>query len=111
MTRSGSCIRATRGSGNIYVDLGLEHADLEMARAELAARVVTLVERGGLTTGAAAKLLGVSRSEVSALVRGQLHNFSIDRLFHCLTALGCDVAICVSRSRRRSFDSIRVIAT
>lgn len=111
MTRPGSCIRATRGSGNVFVDLGLPDAGLELARAELAARVVMLVERRGLTTATAAKLLGVSRPEVSALFRGQLRNFSIDRLFHCLTALGCDVGIRVSKSRRRSCGSIRVIVT
>jgi len=111
MTRSDSGIRARRGSGNIFVDLGLDDADLELARAALATRVVTLVERRGLTTGAAATLLGVSQSEVAALFRGQLHKFSIDRLLPCLTALGCDVAICVSSSRRRSRGSIRVIAT
>ena len=63
------------GSGNVYADLGFADPEEELVRAELAHRIATMIEDRGLTTEAAAKLVGINHSEVSALVRGSLEGF------------------------------------
>ena len=98
--RAASRIPVRRGSGNVFEDLGLEDATALQAKAELVARIRSIIEARGLTQTQAADLLGVSQPKVSALMRGQLDGFSSDRLFRFLNALGRDVEIVVREHRR-----------
>jgi predicted XRE-type DNA-binding protein len=103
--------RVRRGSGNVFADLGVPNAEQYLAKAELAAKILGIVERRGLTQVAAGKLLGISQPKVSALLNGRLDGFSSDRLFRFLNTLGCDVRISVSRPRRATRGRIRVLAS
>ncbi|MBF0459950.1 MAG: XRE family transcriptional regulator [Magnetococcales bacterium] len=87
-------------SGNVFADLGLPNPDEHLAKAQLASRISDLIDEQGLTQSAAAKLLGVDQPKVSALMRGRLAGFSLDRLFGFLNALHCDVQIVVKRKPR-----------
>ena len=53
----------------------------------------------GLTQTAAAAVLGVDQPKVSALLRGRLSGFTIDRLIRYAAALGQDVEIVVRPKR------------
>ena len=93
-------------SGNVFADLGVPNAEEALAKAELAHKITVLVRREGLTQGQTAKLLGVDQPKVSALMRGQLAGFSLERLMRFLLLLGQDIKITVqacppSRSRAR----------
>jgi predicted XRE-type DNA-binding protein len=88
-------VRIERGSGNVFADLGFSNADLALAKAELVQRIRELIEERKLTQTKAAKLLGLDQPKVSALVRGRVEGYSIDRLFRFLTALGQRVEITV----------------
>lgn len=90
-----------KSSGNVFADLEVPEAGSALAKAELAARVCTIISRKKLTQAQAAKLLGVDQPKISALMRGHLSGFSLDRLFRFLNALGRDVEIVV-RPKRRS---------
>ena len=95
--------RVTRGSGNVFQDLGLPDSAELAAKADLARVVRQLVEARGLSQRAAAPLLGVAQSDLSNLYRSHLDGFSIERLSRMLNALGQDVRIVVRpapRSRR-----------
>jgi len=83
------------GSGNVFADLGFAEAETELARAELAHRIATIIEDRALTQAAAAALMGINQPMVSALVRGHLEDFSLERLAAYLIALGHDVEIVV----------------
>ena len=48
-----------------------------------------------LTQVKAAALLGLDQPKVSALISGKLEGYTIDRLLHCLNALGQQVEITV----------------
>jgi predicted XRE-type DNA-binding protein len=98
------------GSGNVFADLGIPHPEQYRAKAELAAKILKIVQRRGLTQSAAAKLLGITQPKVSALLNGRLDGFSSDRLFRFLNALGCDVRISVSRPHPESTGHVRVRA-
>lgn len=88
-------VRVERGSGNVFADLGFSNPDLALAKAELAQRIRELIEERKLTQTKAAKLLGLDQPKVSALVRGRVEGYSIDRLFRFLNALGQRVEISV----------------
>lgn len=83
----------TRGSGNIFADLGLPDADELLLKSQLALAIGELVERHGLSQTAAARRMGLAQPDVSNLVRGRLRSFSLERLLKCLRALGGDVEI------------------
>ena len=64
------------------------------------ARLPRSSPRAVLTQAAAAELLNIDQPKVSALVRGRLAGFSLDRLVRFLVLLGSDVEIVVKPRRR-----------
>jgi predicted XRE-type DNA-binding protein len=88
-------VRVKRGSGNVFADLGFASPDLALAEAELVNRIRDLIAQRKLTQAKAAKLLRLDQPKVSALVRGRVEGYSIDRLFRFLSALGQRVEITV----------------
>ena len=101
--------RVTASTGNVYNDLGLPNAGTELARAQLAHRIVSVIEDLEFTQREAAETLGIDQPGISHLVRGNLKRFSMDRLFRFLNALGRDVEIIVKpRPRSRAHASVRV---
>jgi len=102
--------RAQRSSGNVFADLRVPNPEQYLAKAELAARILEIVQRRRLTQTASAKLLGITQPKVSALLNGRLDGFSSDRLFRFLNNLGCDVRISVSPPRPKAQGRVRVMA-
>ncbi len=90
------------GSGNVFADLGLPNADELLAKAELAIRITDILRRRRLTQVQAAEILAVDQPKVSALIRGRLAGFSIERLLRFLLLLGADVAITIQPHHRRA---------
>ena len=86
-------------SGNVFADLGIENPEEYLAKSDLAAQILRIVQSRGLTQAAAGKLLGISQPKVSSLLNGRLVGFSTDRLFRFLNQLGCDIQIMVSKER------------
>ena len=85
----------TIGSGSVFADLGLPDADELLVKADLAIRISEIIDERGLTQAEAAELLGIDQPKVSALVRGRLEGFSMERLTRFLNALGHNVEIAV----------------
>ena len=93
------------GSGNVFADLGYARPEEAAAKAELAHKIAKIIERRKLTQAEAANVLEVDQPKVSALKRGKLSGFSLDRLVRFLILLGSDVEIVVKdqpRTRRRA---------
>jgi predicted XRE-type DNA-binding protein len=90
-----SMIHVTKGSGNVFRDLGLPDAELLQAKADLVHQISLLIEERGLTQMQAADVLGVTQPKISALLHGRLDGFSMDRLVRFLNALDQDVKISV----------------
>jgi predicted XRE-type DNA-binding protein len=93
-------IPVTKGSSNVFADLGVAEPDEELAKAQLASLIREAIKRRRLTQAEAAALTGLDQPKVSALVNGRLGGFSSDRLMRCLTALGQDVEIVVKTKVR-----------
>ena len=92
--------RVTRGSENVFADLGLESPDEELLKAQLALRIRTLIADQGFTQTSAAKKLKIAQPDVSLLVNGRVSGFSLERLFSLVRRLGDDVEITIRHSER-----------
>jgi predicted XRE-type DNA-binding protein len=79
----------------VFADLGNPRPAGALAKAELARKIGAIIERRGLTQAVAAEILEVDQPKVSALKRGRLAGFSLDRLVRFLVLLGSDVKIVV----------------
>ncbi|HEY4838007.1 MAG TPA: helix-turn-helix transcriptional regulator [Candidatus Acidoferrales bacterium] len=98
--RNTSKNRVTRSSGNVFADLGVPNADQELLKARLTLQIYNIIKDRGFTQIEAGKILGIPQPHVSALVRNRSGNFSVGRLIDFLTALGQDVEITVTPTRR-----------
>jgi predicted XRE-type DNA-binding protein len=86
----------TESSGNVFADLGLPDAGTRLAKAELARSVATIIQKRGLTQREAARILEIDQPKVSAITRGRLGDFSLERLLMLVNRLGMDIDIAVS---------------
>ena len=93
--------KVTEGSGNVFADLGLPHAEQELMKARLTLQIYRIIQERGLTQTEAGKVLGIPQPQVSALARNRAGNFSVGRLLDFLTALGQDVKITVTPARKQ----------
>ena len=93
--------RVVRGSGNVFADLGLKHADEKKTKVRLAVAINQIVEKAHLSQAGAARRLGINQPKISALANYRLEGFSVERLMNFLNALGRDVEIVIRRPRSR----------
>ena len=89
-------------SGNVFADIGIPNPDLALAKAELVQRIRDVIKERNLTQARAAELLGLDQPKVSALVRGRVNGYSIDRIFRFLNVLGQQIEIHVRPIGSRS---------
>ena len=89
----------TRGTRNVFADLGFPDAAERQARLRLAYALNQELETRNISQADAAKVLGVTQPKVSALRHYKLAGFSVERLMNLLTALDQDVEIVIRRKR------------
>lgn len=82
-------------SGNVFADLGLANSEDRLIKAGLARKISEIIANRSLTQVQAAEILGIDQPKISALIRGRLKDFSIERLIKFLNILGSDVEITV----------------
>ena len=103
-------VPVTRGSGNVFADLGFSNPEKELAKAHLLMHIQQAIKRQRLSRPAAATLMGIDQQKVSALLDGRGANFTLGRLMRLLAKLGHDVDLAVSvKSGRRERGQIRVL--
>ena len=101
----------TRGSGNVFADLGFPDADERQTKLRLAYALNAIVDARRLTQAAAAARLGLNQPKVSALRNYRLEGFSVERLMTLLNALDRDVEIVIRKKpRSRAAARISVVA-
>ena len=88
-------ITFTRGSGNVFADLGFENADDMLRKADIVIALQRSIAARGLSQTAAAKRIGIAQPDLSKLLRGHTDGFSYDRLLTALTRLGNNVTITI----------------
>jgi predicted XRE-type DNA-binding protein len=97
----------TRGTGNVFADLGYADVEERQTKLRLAFAINEVIARRRLIQFAAAEKLGINQPKVSALANYKLDGFSVERLMTFLTALDQDVEI-VIRKKPRSQTAARI---
>jgi predicted XRE-type DNA-binding protein len=90
------------GSGNVFRDFGRPNANVEQARAIIAAKIIGILEQRGLSTREAERLTGVSHSEFSRIRNAQLRRFTLDRMITILEKLDEDIEVDVIFKQRHA---------
>lgn len=93
-------IRAEEGSGNVFADLDLPHAEQGLLKARLTLQIYKIIKDHGLTQTKAGEILGIKQPHVSALMRNRSRMFSVERLMEFLTELGQHIEITVRPTRK-----------
>ena len=101
-------ISVERGSGNVFADLDLPDAESHLLKAELVSRIDDIIRQRRTTHAEAARALGLSRREMSRLLRGSVQEYSLERLLRCLMALGCDIDIVIRPSGSNTGGTLRI---
>jgi predicted XRE-type DNA-binding protein len=111
MARRRSESGITRGTKNVFADLGYPDAVERQAKLRLAYALNQVLDQREMTQISAARLLGLSQPKVSALRNYKLNGFSVERLMTLLNALDQDVEIVIrNKPRSRSVARISVSA-
>ena len=97
-------------SGNVFADLGFRNSKQEMLKARLTVEIYKLLRKRGVTQSEAAKLLGTTQAQVSALMRCRPVSVSVGRLMEFLNVLGQDVEVTVKPAARRKAGDMSVVA-
>ena len=93
--------KVTKGSDNIFADLGFENPEEMETKAQLVSQINAIIKQRKLTQKKAGEILGITQSRVSDLAHGGLSGFSVDRLLRLLNKLDQEIEIVVKRKRGR----------
>lgn len=89
-----------QGSGNVYADIGVADPGQMLVKAQLAAKIGSILKARHLTQAQAAEILGVPQPKVSDMLRGKFRGISETKMIECLARLGRDVQIVVKAAPR-----------
>jgi predicted XRE-type DNA-binding protein len=91
----------TRGSGNIFADLGLPNAEEHQLKAALVVQLKRLMAEREITQTEAAKMVEMKQPDLSKVLRGHFKLVSVEKLMRMLTAFDQDVEITIKPRRKR----------
>lgn len=93
-------LKITRGSGNVFRDIGFDKDEAEnlKLRAELMMRIEDYYEKSGTTQAQAARALGLTTPRFNALLKGKINLFSLDALVNIATQTGLTVRLSVKKA-------------
>jgi predicted XRE-type DNA-binding protein len=109
-SKSGTSEPITRGSTNVFADLGFVDAEERQTKLRLALALNSILDERRLSQAEAAARLGINQPKVSALRNYKLDGFSVERLMTLLTALDRDIEIIIRKKRSRGAARISVTA-
>jgi len=101
MARKTTGIKIVRGSGNVFADLGFPDPERERFKATMVLQICRTITRRRLTLAQAGPALGIKSPDLLRLMRGSFGRFSVERLMEFLTALGHNVEVTITPTRRR----------
>lgn len=82
-----------RGSGNVFRDFGRTTADVDQMKALLAAEIIKLLDREGLSVRAAQNRTGIAAADFSRIRNADLQRFTVDRLMSVINRLGSRIDV------------------
>jgi predicted XRE-type DNA-binding protein len=94
-----------RGSGNVFRDFGYANPDVEQLKAVLAAEIIRMLDRDGLSVRAAHLRKGVAAADFSRMRGADLGRFTVDRLVSTINRLGARVEVKVTALKAIKVDA------
>jgi predicted XRE-type DNA-binding protein len=93
-------IKITRGSGNVFRDVGFPPAEAHnlLLRTDLMLRIERFVKQHGLTQTVAARTFGVTQPRLNQLLKGKIALFSLDALVKMLANAGLRVELRIRKA-------------
>jgi predicted XRE-type DNA-binding protein len=88
--------------------VGFPNSEQELVKAKLTAQVFQILRDRKITQAEAARLLGTTQAQVSALMRCRPISVSVGKLMEFLTTLGQDVEVTVRPGKRHGEGHISV---
>jgi predicted XRE-type DNA-binding protein len=86
-------LEVVRGSGNVFRDFGHANSDVEQLKAMLAAEIIKILDREGLSVRAAHSRTGIAAADFSRIRNADLGRFTLDRLVSIINRLGLRVEV------------------
>ena len=83
------------GSGNVFRDLGHPDPDVAQMKAILAAEIVNMLDREGLTVRGAHARTRIAAADFSRIRNADLGRFTVDRLMSIINRLGARVEVSI----------------
>ncbi|MGL6140305.1 MAG: helix-turn-helix domain-containing protein [Planktothrix sp.] len=80
-------------SGNVFTDIGLDDADELLTRGKIGIQVVRLLQRRNLKQQEISKIIGITQTEASDLMKGEFQQFSEGKLLNFLKRLDIEVTL------------------
>ena len=104
-------MKITRGTSNVFADLGYADADERQTKLRLAHTINGVIAKQKLSQALTAEKLNVNQPKISALANYKLEGFSVERLMAFLVSLDQDVEITIKKKpRSRGAARITVVA-
>jgi len=92
-------IEVIRSGRNVFRDFGRELADVEQLKAILAAEIIKMLDRDGLSVRGAHGRTGIAAADFSRIRNADLQRFTLDRLVSIINRLGSRIEIKVKVRR------------
>ena len=93
-------LKRTRGSDNIFADLGFPPAEAEnlKLRSDLMIAIVAFYRRSGSTQAETARRLGITQPRLNALLKSRIEQFSLDALVNIANRAGLNVRLVIRKA-------------
>jgi predicted XRE-type DNA-binding protein len=93
-------LKVTRGSGNVFLDLGFDKAEAEnfKLRTQLMMCVEQRYRKSGMTQAQAAEAFGLTQPRLNALLKGKIRLFSLDALVNVAIRAGLSVRLVTKKA-------------
>jgi len=90
-------LKITKGSANIFEDLGFDIQESQnlLLRSQTIVALLDWFNASGLTQAVAAKTLGVTQPRLNQLLKGKIEIFSLDALVNMATNAGMRVGLSI----------------
>jgi predicted XRE-type DNA-binding protein len=99
-------VEVVRGSGNVFRDFANANPDVEQLKAILAAEIIKMLDREGLSVRGAYARTGIAAADFSRIRNANLGRFTLDRLVSIINRLGSRVEVKVKVRSMRSVQSV-----
>ncbi len=99
-------IDVVRGSGNVFRDFGHTNPDVAQLKAILAAEIIKMLDREGLSVRGAHARTGIAAADFSRIRNADLGRFTLDRLVSIINRLGSRVEVKVKVRSMQPIQSV-----